>query len=325
MIKKIFFLFVISVLPSRVFAETVLKIGTLAPVGTEWYDLLDKIAKRIKKETGGKVKIVIYPGGVMGDEGEMIRKIRIGQLHGGAFTTYGIKKIAPALGVMDLPLLFRNYGEIDKIITKFRAEFEGYFRKSEFKLLVLAEQGIGYFFTKKENVSGFRDIAKTRIWGWKGENTILRTIKAIGTSPIYVAVPDVLAALETGMIETFDVSPLGCLGLQWCKAVKTMIDYPLRYELGVVVIHQKFWNEIPDDLKGVIEKVFREEEKVYIPQIREANEKAKKKIRELGVKFIKPKDVKWFEERVKKEVWFASDTEYSHELLKRILRELGRI
>ncbi len=300
-------------------AELTLKIGTLAPVGTEWYELLDNFTKKVREKTD-KIKITIYPGGIMGDEEEMIRKIRIGQLHGGGFTTYGIKRIAKELGAFDLPLLFHNYSEVDKVIGKFRDKIESYFQKSGYKLLVLSEQGFGYFFTKRQDISGFRDLSKTRIWGWKGEETIIKTIKIIGTVPIHIPVPDVLGALETGMIESFDVSPMGCLGLQWCKLAKTMIDHPLRYELGVVIIQEQFWNTIPQDIKKVLEDVAEEEEKKFLSKIRSANEKAKVKIKDMGVKFVKPtdEDIKWFESEIKKSLWSETESEILQEILKEI-------
>jgi TRAP-type C4-dicarboxylate transport system substrate-binding protein len=89
-------LFFSSILSFQAFAqEIVLKFGTLAPSGSVWVDVVQEIANQLSQKTKERIKWISYTGGVMGDEEEMIRKIRIGQLQGGGFTINGIKRIAP--------------------------------------------------------------------------------------------------------------------------------------------------------------------------------------------------------------------------------------
>jgi len=190
-----------------------LKVGTLAPAASVWMQLWEQTVQKIK-EKEKDIKIITYPGGVMGDEEEMIRKIRIGQLHIGAFTINGMKKIAPEVGALDVPFLFKNYKEIDYITNKFKKDLSEYFEKNGFKLLIFAEQGFVYFYSKNPEVSGYKDLGKTRVWAWKGERIMASVAKILGTSPIYVPVPDILGALETGMVETIETSPVACLSLQ---------------------------------------------------------------------------------------------------------------
>ncbi len=305
--------------------EIILKFGTLAPVGSMWYDLWEDTAKNVKEKLGGKIKFITYPGGVMGDEEEMIKKIRIGQIHAGGFTINGLKKIAPELGVLDVPMLFRNYKEVDYIVEKFLPEFEQFFEKRGYKLIILTEQGFVYFFSKKP-VNGFQDIGKTRLWAWKGERVMAKIAKVLGTSPIFLSVPDLLSGLDTGMIESFQTSPMACLSLQWCKLVKSMINYPYRYEPGVVVIDKNVWDKLPTDVKNVMEEEAKKGSKTYNPKIREAQRNTVEKLKSMGVQLITPSEneIKWLEQKVKEELWFAEDTEYPHELLKRIISELEK-
>ncbi|MCS7212972.1 MAG: TRAP transporter substrate-binding protein DctP [Candidatus Calescibacterium sp.] len=303
--------------------EIVIKAGSLAPAASVWMQLWNDTAQKVKERIKN-LKITTYPGGVMGDEEEMIRKIRIGQLHVGAFTIKGIKKIAPEVGVLDVPFLFRNYREVDHITSKFRKEFSDYFEKNGFKILVFAEQGFVYYYSKNPNITSYRDLGKTRVWAWKDERIMINVAKILGTSPIYIAVPDVLSALETGMLESLQTSPVACLSLQWCKLMKVIIDYPYRYEPGVVVIYKKVWDGLPEDVKKAFESVIKEEEPLYNKKIREAQENAKQKLREMGVKFVKPseEDLKWFEAEVKQKLWYSADAEYPQDLLRKISQEL---
>lgn len=317
----VFFLFSFV---ANLFAENiVIKVGTLAPSASIWMKLWEQTSQKIKSRLPD-VKIITYPGGVMGDEAEMIRKIRMGQLQAGAFTINGMKKIAPEVEVLDVPFLFRNYKEIDYIVSKFRKEFSEYFEKRGFKLLIFAEQGFVYFYSKNPNITGFRDIGKTRLWAWKGERVMVNVAKILGTSPIYIAVPDVLSAIETGMIDSLQTSPVACLSLQWCKLMKVIIDYPYRFEPGVVVMYKKVWDKLPEDAKKAFEEVIKEEEPRYNREIRREQERAKQKLKQLGMKFVKPseEDIRWFENEIKSKIWYASDTGYPHELLKKISQEL---
>ncbi len=276
-----------------------IKIGTLAPADSDWLKIINDII--IDTTKNSEVKFVLYTGGTMGDEDEMIRKIRIGQLHGGGFTTVGIKKTAHELGVLDIPMLFRNYDELDIVMNKFLSEFEKIYEKRGFKLLLLTEQGFSYFFTTRKDINGLKDLGKTRFWGWKEERVIQNVAKIFGTSPIFVLVPDVLAGLETGMVETFDVSPMGCIALQWCKIAKTVIDLPYRFEAGALIINLKTWESIPENVRNELERKFKENRKLINQKIREGNDSALKKIRDMGIKFVKPSqsEIDWFENQVK--------------------------
>ena len=90
----IFRIFLIISLSHEVYAKKIIiKMATLAPEGTEWHGLLVEMGQEWNKATNGQVKLRIYPGGVVGDERDMIRKIRIGQIHGAAVTTEGMTEI----------------------------------------------------------------------------------------------------------------------------------------------------------------------------------------------------------------------------------------
>ena len=86
--------FLIILLAQPIFAKKIIiKMATLAPEGTEWHGLLVEMGQEWRKVTNGDIRLRIYPGGVVGDERDMIRKIRIGQIHGAAVTTEGMTEV----------------------------------------------------------------------------------------------------------------------------------------------------------------------------------------------------------------------------------------
>jgi TRAP-type C4-dicarboxylate transport system substrate-binding protein len=306
--------------------EVVVKFGTLAPAGSVWVDVVQEISNQISQKTKERIKWISYTGGVMGDEEEMIRKIRIGQLQGGGFTINGIKKIAPELEVLDLPFMFRDEKEVDYIYDKFFDEFEKYFEQRGFKLLLFTEQGFIYWYSKNPDVKGFRDIGKTRVWAWKGERVMTSIAGILGTSPIYLQVPDVLSGLETGMIDSFQTSPMACLSLQWCKLVKVVINYPYRFEPGVIVISKSAWDKIPKDIQDVVISTFRTSQKESSRRIRQGQAESLEKLRKMGVKFVTPpqEDVEWFKKECQEKLWYSKDVGYPQEFLKKIVSELEK-
>src|SRR5512143_1374487 len=136
LMRKLILLALLLLLQRGAYAQEpyVLKFATLAPEGSPWMKVIDAWAKRVQAESKGRLRFQIYPGGVSGDEEEVLRKVRFGQLHGTAVTGHGIGLIFPAARVLEMPFLFRNYDEIDHVRTALMPEIRTGFRKSGFEL-----------------------------------------------------------------------------------------------------------------------------------------------------------------------------------------------
>ena len=320
--KRSVFLTKVAFLYFFVFASSVftddsytLKIGTLAPENSSWIQSINDISDRVYQKTQGKIRIIIYAGGVMGDEEEMIRKIRMGQLQGGGFTINGIKKIAPELEVLDLPFMFKDEKEVDYIYEKFLDEFEKYFEQRGFKLLLFTEQGFTYFYSTYDKVGGYKDLYGRKMWVWIGEENTERIGKVLGCKLVKLKVHDVFSAIEAGMVEVFQTSPMACLSLQWCKLAKIMINYPHRFEPGVVIISKKYFDSLPGDSKVVLQDEFRKSRADFTMMVREGQKIALEKLKFLGIKFVEPKDKDWFEYEIKAKLWSSFE---NSDLLKKI-------
>ena len=196
-----------------------IKFATVAPEGSSWMNTMKELDKTIREKTQGQIAFRIYAGGVAGDELDALRKIRIGQLHSAAFSGVGFGQILPAVRVLDLPFLFRNYKEIDGVHKEMEGFFAEQFRQKDFELLSWAEVGNVHLFSQ-EPIRKVGDLAKLKVWTWSGDPIAKETFSAMGTNPIPLAITDVTTALNTGMIDTVYAPPLGAIALQWNLSVK---------------------------------------------------------------------------------------------------------
>lgn len=294
-----FFLFTSPLLSSPV----VLKMGTLAPQGSSWMKVAEKWSDIIKKETGGMVKIMWYPGGIMGDDPDMVRKMFLGQLHGGGLTGMGLGKISPELSVLYLPFLFENYDEVDVTLRTLGSRFEEILIKKGFVLLGWSEMGFIYLFSKKE-IRRFEDIKGVKMWIWAGDpvaNAVSEELSDVLFSYSF-PVPEVLTGLKAGLVDTFYSSPLATVALQWHTEVNFVIDVPFAYGNGAVVIRKGFFETIPAELRGIVLDGFRNMTEEMVAITREENRIAFEEIIRHGVKplYIEEEELGRIKDRIKK-------------------------
>ena len=234
MIKRsnLFFFILVSILislslPTFVFPqEFTIKFATLAPEGSTWITVMKEYDQAIRKESGGRVGFKIYPGGVAGDEKDVLRKIRLGQFHSAGITGVGIGEIAKSARILDAPFLFKNTAEIDYIVDQYDAELRKEFENGGYVLLGWAEVGFVYVFTNTP-VTKVEDVRNVKMWQWEGDPVAEATFKSFGVNPIQLSISDVLTSLQTGLINGMYTSPLAGVSLQWYTATKYMLDYPL--------------------------------------------------------------------------------------------------
>ena len=185
-----------------------LKIATLAPDGSGWINTLRDIDNEVRERTDNKVRLKIYPGGVQGNEDVMIRKIRVGQLHGGGFGGTGTSAIFPDVLALEMPFLFEDYDEIEHVL----AQTQGYYRRgySEkgYVLLGWFDIGFVYLFSQKP-IAGVEDIRGLKVWRLQGEPVSEVLFAKIGVTSVPLSIPDVLLGLQTDLVEVVYTSPGG--------------------------------------------------------------------------------------------------------------------
>ena len=242
-------------------AQTLVKFATLAPEGSTWMKAMRQFTVEASSRTGGRVKFKIYAGGVSGDEKDVVRKIRLGQLQAGGFTGVGLGEIAPEARLLDTPFLFKNAKEIDHVYKALDADFRKIFESRGYVLLGWAEVGNVNIFSNIP-VMKPQDLRNVKMWLWEGDPIAEAMFEALKVKPIPLSVMDVMTSLQTGMLNGVYGSPLSVIALQWFSRMKYVLSLPITNASGAAVMSKKTFDLLAkEDQKIIMElggKHFRE-------------------------------------------------------------------
>lgn len=265
----------------------VLKFATLAPAGSAWMQLMDAWAEEVREKSDGRLTFKIYPGGIQGDEPDVLKKIRFGQLQGGAFTGYGIGHIYSPARALELPFLFNNIDEIDYVRKRFMPTIEQGFRDNGYELLGWMEVGFVHMFSTKP-LRSLEDMKSRRVWLWQGDPMGQAFFDASGISPVPLSIVDVYTSLSTGLIDTVYAPPLGAIALQWFTRTPYISSVPMTNGMGALVVSKRFFDTLPADLQALLKETGREAGEKLIAATRIDNRKSLDTLKEYGLEFVEP-------------------------------------
>ncbi len=300
-----------------------IKFATVAPEGSTYLKVLREYATEVESLTGGKVSFKIYPNQVQGDEKDVLRKMQFGQLHSAGFTGVGLGEIVPEVRVMELPMLFRNYEEVDVIKGMLYEEFSRKFEEKGFVILGWADVGFAYVYAQKPILT-LEDLRGTKMWMWEGDPVAEATFQALKVSAIPLSLVDVLTSLQTNLIEAVYVPPLPCVSLQWHTRIKTMMDVPLANVSGAVLISKSRFEKLAPDHQKILREKGREHMTRLVQLGREDNQKAIELMQENGVQLVHvpEENLTAFYAAAKEAHKALIGKLYSKELLDRVYRAL---
>jgi TRAP-type C4-dicarboxylate transport system substrate-binding protein len=237
-----------------------LKIATLAPAGTTWMNEMKAGAKQIKQRTEGRVKLKFYPGGVMGNDQSVHRKIKIGQLQGGAFTPGGLAQINTGIQALGLPMMFDTYPEIDYVRSRMSPVIKQEMEASGFVILGISDGGFVRILSR-EPMRDLESIRASKVWIPEGDQVGQIVFRALGITPVALRISDVFTGLQTGLIETIAVNPTGAIAFQWHSSTSFMTETPISYLIGVIAVQKKAFDKLSAEdqlvVREEIEKVFK--------------------------------------------------------------------
>jgi TRAP-type C4-dicarboxylate transport system substrate-binding protein len=262
------------------------KIASLAPAGSVWVEQFEKFAKEVETKTGGEVGFRVYPGGVMGDDQAMFRKMRVGQLHGGGFTMTGIATIVPDFRVMAIPSLFQSYEEVDYVKNGLLPAFKARFREKDLEIIALTEVGFIYAMSTQP-IDTLEKLRQSKNWSPSGDPISEAYLKALGITPIQLSIPDVLSSLQSGLIETVYNSLYGAIVLQWFTKAKYVIDEPYGYAYGVFALESNKFAALTEAHQQAIAAAAAIHFPILLEKTRASNDDSRRVMVERGTEFQK--------------------------------------
>ena len=269
-----------------VFAVT-LKIATLSPDGSYWMQKMRAGGEEIAKQTQGRVDFKFYPGGVMGDDATVLRKMRLHQLQGAAVTSGGLANSYPDIQLYNQILTFQDEKEVDYIRQKMDGELMQGLEQQGFVVLGFAEMGFAYMMSTTP-IRTLADMRSQKAWAPEDNKIAVNALQAFDISPIPLPLRDVLMGLQTGMINVVAGSPVGALALQWHSKIKYVTDLPMLYTFGVLAIDKPAFDEIADADRQLVRKVMAQAIQEIDQHSRQDNQQAMVALQNQGIQVVKP-------------------------------------
>lgn len=285
-VKKLIISSLIAFASSQTFAVT-LKIATVVPNGSSWMNEMRAAAKEVKQKTDGRVKIKYYPGGVMGSDKTVLRKMRSGQLHGGAISAGALAHIYNGVQLYSLPFTFDNLEEVHHIRKTFDPIIAQGLADNGFQLLGLSEGGFAYLMSNKA-ITTAEDMKGQKVWVPEGDLIGNEIFKVAGINPIASPISNVYTGLQTGLLDTITINPSGAIALQWHTKVSHLSDEPLLLIMGMLVVDQKAFKKISADDQIIVEAAVAASFKRLDTLNAEGNIGARAALQKNGITFNKP-------------------------------------
>ncbi|TGG95301.1 C4-dicarboxylate ABC transporter [Natronospirillum operosum] len=266
-----------------------LRIATLLPDGTGEVRALRQASERLSAETDGRVTLRIFPGGVMGDDQAVERRIRAGQLHGSLVQSGALARVYPNVQILNAPFIFDSYDETDRL----RAEFDDDIARE------LAERGIhtfgfidgGFAYVMgHQPTRSVEDLQRARVWLPANDTFSLQVARAFGVSPITLNISEVLTSLQTGIVDTIMAPPTAALTLQWFTRVDYITDMPLIYTYATLYVHDRHMSRLSEDDRAAVDRILRETTEQIDANARENNRAAFEALLNQGLEHVQLTD-----------------------------------
>jgi len=283
------------------------KMATLSPEGSPWDTILKRMGERWSAETDGRVSLAIYPGGVAGDEPDIVRKMKIGQYNAAALSVAGLADIDEYFTVFEIPLFFDSYPEMRNVLEALTPTLSERLEDKGFQLLGWGYVGWVYFFTAKP-VTALEDLQRLKIFTWAGDEAMVQWWRRNGFKPVALAATDIMTGLETGLIEAISVPPLYAMQTQYYKQAPYMADLGLAPMIGAILMTKRSFDRLSEADQKTVLAAAKEASDDVLEQIPKLDETAIKLMQSQGLEITSVRDSEHSRQ------WFEAASRFAHDM-----------
>jgi TRAP-type transport system periplasmic protein len=241
----------LAALPARAQAPLVVRMATLVPDGSSWHLILKETAERWRTLSGGRVTVRLFPGGVAGDDPDVVRKMRQGTLNAGLLTSLGLAEIDKSVYALGVPLMYDSYEELYYVHERMRPRLEASLEAKGFVVLNWADAGWVRFFTQKP-VAGPEDLKELKLFSWAADAESVSVWRSAGFNPVPLPSTEIANALRTGLVNALGTPPNVAVISQLFNDAKNMTDLRWQILLGATVITRSSWDTVPADVRPAL-------------------------------------------------------------------------
>ena len=278
--------------PAASAQEVTIKLGTLAPNGSSWHNLLKELGDRWGQVSGGRVKLRIYAGGTQGSEGDMVRKMAVGQLQAAAITNVGMHDIVKEPQALSVPGMIDSEAEFNAIFPKLEPELDKLLDDKGYVPLHWSQVGfIRIFCTKAYRAPA--EMSDAKMFAWDGDPASVDAWKAAGFRPVVLSSTDVVPSLQTGMVNCIANVPLYLLTARLFERAGHMIDVPWGYLIGATLIRKDAWQKVPADVRPKLLAIAHELGAKVDAEVRKLNDDAITAMKKQGLEVVAVEPGPW--------------------------------
>ncbi len=263
--------------------ETItIRMASLAPAGSSWDKIFQAWNNSVREKTNQGVKFQFFPGGVAGDEKDVIRKMKVGQMDAAGLTSIGLGQIARPVTLLQMPGLFKNYEQLGRVRKEMAPEFEKMFADEGYRLVGWGDAGFGRVFSKKPILKP-SDYKAVRPWVPREDPSFPEFMKIVGANGVPLGIPEVFPALQTGMVDTVVASAIAAVALQWFRYVTHMSKDTSIAIVGATLVREEMFKKMPPDHQKVLLETGKQAHEILIKQVMLEDNKAYKTLLSRGM------------------------------------------
>jgi TRAP-type C4-dicarboxylate transport system substrate-binding protein len=236
-----------------------MKLATVAPDGTPWADLLKRYKKAVEEKAGGKMTVRAFLGGIKGDEQSIARQVYKGSLQMAGVSTGAMAVLVEDLDILELPYLFDSLEQADKVLDVVRPIVEQLLEEKGFKLVMYSENGYRSFAmvphsddpNRERFIKTIADLSAVKMRSQESKVHV-NMYRALGASPVTIAVGEVMPGLQTGVVHGLDNTPLFIQAVGWHQAARYFTVSEHIYQPALLVVNKAWYDGLSPDLQAAV-------------------------------------------------------------------------